>query len=161
MPEPANDDSDEMMAAITAAIGLGHAGDRVAARDELERLWGETDDALHRCTIAHFVADLQGSVTDELMWDERALAVAADLTDERAQQHDASFQVRAFLPSLHLNLADHHRRLGHVSEAQKHLTAAQADIDLLPDDDYGRLVRTGMERIKRALEERSTDPLTA
>ena len=158
---PANDNGDEMMAAITAAIGLGHAGDRVAARDELERLWGETDDALHRCTIAHFVADLQDSVADELMWDERALAVAADLTDERAQQHDASFQVRAFLPSLHLNLADAHRRLGNVPEAHRHLAAADVDIDSLPDDDYGRLILIGREKIRRALDENSTDPLLA
>lgn len=161
MPEPVNNEGDEMMAAITGAIGLGHAGDRVAARDELERLWGETEDPLHRCTIAHFVADLQESVADELMWDERALAVAADLTDERAQQYDASFQVRAFRPSLHLNLADAHRRLGHVADAHRHLTAADADLDLLPDDDYGRLIRTGREKIRRALAEGSTDPLPA
>ncbi|MCY1141027.1 hypothetical protein OWR29_23770 [Actinoplanes sp. Pm04-4] len=147
------------MVAITAAIQRGHAGDRAGARDELERLWGQTGDALHRVTIAHFVADLQESVADELSWDERALAVVAELTDERAQQYDKSFQVRAFKPSLHLNLADAHRRLGHVSEAWHHVALAQADIDLLPDDDYGRLVRTGMEKIRRALEEGSIEPL--
>lgn len=160
MPEAAGNNGDEIMAAITAAIGLGHAGDRAGARAELERLWVETGDALHRCTIAHFVADLQDSVADELMWDERALAVAAELTDERARQHDASFQVRAFMPSLHLNLADAHRRLGNVPAARHHLTAAEADIDTLPDDDYGRLIRTGMEKIRRALDDGSTAPLS-
>lgn len=160
MPEAADNDADEKMAAITAAIGLGHAGDRAGARAELERLWGETGDPLHRCTIAHFVADLQDAVADELRWDERALAVAAELTDERAQQHDPSFRVRAFLPSLHLNLADAHRRLGNVPAARHHLTAAEADIDSLPDDDYGRLVRTGMHKIKIALDDGSTAPLT-
>jgi hypothetical protein len=148
------------MSTITAAIQRGRAGDQAGARDELERLWGETDDALHRATIAHFVADLQESVTDELRWDERALAAVADLTDERARRYNDSFRVRAFLPSLHLSLADAHRRSGNVAEAHHHVTAAEAELDALPDDDYGRLVRTGMEKIRQALHDRSIAPLT-
>ncbi|WP_250035101.1 hypothetical protein [Paractinoplanes maris] len=149
-----------MMAAIGAAIERGRAGDRAGARAELEDLWSKTDDALHRVTIAHFVADLEETVADELMWDERALVVATDLTDERAQQYNKTFQVRAFLPSLHLNLADAHRRLGHSAEAHHHVAAAETELDALPDDDYGRLIHTGLHKIKQALAANSTAPLT-
>nr|WP_250008910.1 hypothetical protein [Actinoplanes sp. M2I2] len=147
------------MTAIVATIERGRAGDRAGARQELERLWGETGDALHRCTIAHFLADLQDSVADELTWDQRALVAVTDLTDERAQKYNNSFQVRAFLPSLHLNLADAHRRSGHEAEAHRHVAEAEAELDSLPDDDYGRLIRTGLHKIKQALADGSTEPL--
>ena len=72
---------------------------------------GEGDD-FHRCVIAHFMADLQEDERDELMWDERALAAVDGVSDERAQEYHPSLQVRGFMPSLYLSLADDHRRLG-------------------------------------------------
>ena len=153
-------ESDPVMAAIVAAVEQGRAGDRPGARQALEALWTETGDVLHRCTIAHFAADLQDSVADELRWDELALAEAGSMTEERIQQYDAAWQVRQLLPSLHLNLADAHRRSGHPDQAEQHLDAALAEIDSLPDNDYGTLIRTGAEKIKRALADKSTAPLT-
>lgn len=145
---------DNVMAAMAAAVEQGRAGDRTAARETLERLWdqvGEHGDALHRCSIAHYTADLQDSVTDELMWDERALAAATVLTDERAQEYHASLQVRAFLPSLHLNLADAHRRAGNAAQARHHLAAAAALADILPDDAYAQMIRSGIAKNQAAL----------
>ncbi|SNT36914.1 hypothetical protein SAMN05421812_10570 [Asanoa hainanensis] len=147
------------MAGIAEAVRMGQAGQRTAARDALTRLWGQADDPLHRCTIAHYLADLQESPEDELCWDERALAAAAVLTDDRARQHDASWQVQAMLPSLHLNLADVHRRLGHADVAPHHLDAARALLDSLPDGDYGTLIRQGFDRVEQALASGSSAPL--
>lgn len=155
MPE-----NDPVMAAIVAAVEQGRAGDRPGARQALEALWDETGDILHRCTIAHFAADLQDSVADELIWDERALAEASSVTEERIQQFDSSWQVRQLLPSLHLNLADAHRRSGDFTKAAHHLAEARTHLDTLPDNDYGTLIRTGAEKIERALTEKSTAPLT-
>ncbi|MER5457209.1 hypothetical protein ABT008_20705 [Micromonospora sp. NPDC002389] len=151
------------MAAIGVAVETGRAGDRAGARDALERLWetiGVDGDALHRCTVAHFLADLQDSVTDELTWDQRALAAITDLSEERARRYHDSLRVRAFLPSLRLNLADAHRRAGDAAEARRHLAAAEADLDALPDDGYGAMIRSGVARARQALDAGSTAPLT-
>lgn len=121
------DDADDVMTRIGRALDLGAAGDRTAARAALTEVWeqvGDTGDALHRCTIAHHLADLQDSVTDEVAWDRSALAAVADLSDERVQRDHASLRVRALLPSLHLNLADGYRRAGDVARARDHLTIA-------------------------------------
>ena len=113
---------DDVMARVTAAVQRGRAGERAAARQELEAMWAEVDrgggDAFHRCVIAHFTADLQDDDREELLWDERALAAVDGVTDERAQEFDVSLQVRGFLPSLYLSLADDHRRLGNPTRAR-------------------------------------------
>ncbi|MBB4691601.1 hypothetical protein [Paractinoplanes abujensis] len=159
MSESPSNGVDDVMAAIAAAVGRGRAGDRAGARQALAGLWDGSDDPLHRCSIAHYAADLQETVADELMWDERALAEAARLSDERARSYDAAWQVRALLPSLHLNLADAHRRSGHAKAARTHLAAAVADLDAVPDDEYGKLIRVGADRVRRALDAGSVEPL--
>jgi hypothetical protein len=153
---------DGTMAEIVAAVELGRGGARAEARRRLTDLWervGPEGDPLHRVTLAHFLADLQDDVRAELHWDERALAAAGDLTDERAQQYDAALRVRGMLPSLHLGVADCLRRLGDAPGARQHLAAAASSVDELADDDYGRLVRTGLEHVRAALEAGSTEPL--
>ena len=126
---------DETMAEFAAAVELGRGGARAEARRRLTDLWarvGPDGDPLHRVSIAHFLADLQDDVRAELRWDERALAAAGDLTDERAQRYDAALRVRGLLPSLHLNLADCLRRLGEASGARQHLAQAAASTEPLP-----------------------------
>ena len=154
--------SDETMAEIVAAVELGRGGARADARRRLTDLWervGPDGDPLHRVTLAHFLADLQDDVRAELRWDERALAAAGDLTDERAQQYAAALRVRGLLPSLHLNLADCLRRLGDAPGARQHLAEAESSIDELADDDYGRMIRAGLWHVRQALEAGSTQPL--
>ena len=142
---------DETMAEFAAAVELGRGGARAEARRRLTDLWarvGPDGDPLHRVSIAHFLADLQDDVRAELRWDERALAAAGDLTDERAQRYDAALRVRGLLPSLHLNLADCLRRLGEASGARQHLAQAAAS-----------MIRTGLWQVRQALEAGSTEPL--
>lgn len=126
----------EHLEQITAAIGLGHAGDREAAREQLGRLWDATDDRQTRCAIAHYLADVQDETPDELAWDVRALD---DVQDE------------AWLPSLHLNLADDYRRLGDTTRADEHLGLARKHLGLLGADAYGDLVRGGVDQVAAAL----------
>lgn len=144
-----------MMTAIAAAVELGRAGQRAQARNDLTELWnqiGADGDAFHRCTLAHYLADLQDSTETELLWDERALAAVADLTDERAQQYHATLQVRNFLPSLHLNLADDHRRLGDCELARKHLASTQDLLVHLAEDQYKEMIRAGLRHVTEALD---------
>jgi hypothetical protein len=156
--------NDDVMARLTAAVERGRAGDRADARAVLEALWteiGEDDgDAFHRCVIAHFTADLQEDDRSELLWDERALAAVTAVTDERAQMFDESLQVRSFMPSLYLSIADDHRRLGDAEQAAHFLARARSASDALGDDSYGSMVKNIMENIAAALAAGSTERLS-
>lgn len=155
--------SDDVMARIVAAVERGRAGDKPAARQDLATLWtemGEDDgDPFHRCVLAHFMADLQDDIHAELHWDELALAAVASVTDERAQQYDASLQVRGLLPSLYVSVADDLRRLGEMDRARGLVEQARSVSDALGDDEYGVLVKGIVESVGAALDEGSTEPL--
>lgn len=162
MEQSARATPDETMASIGAAVELGRSGQRSQARDALTGLWEQIDatgDALHRCTLAHYLADLQDTSQAELEWDERALAAAGDLTDKRAQRYDHAWQVQLLLPSLHLNLADGHRRLGNPARAREYLAQAQSLATHLPDDQYGGMIRSGVQHVSEALAAGSTQRL--
>ncbi|MGC4856910.1 hypothetical protein ACLQ24_26945 [Micromonospora sp. DT4] len=144
-----NDQSapDPTMTRIVEAVQLGQTGATAEARELLTALWdeiGPCGDALHRCTLAHHLADLQDTLDAELRWDERALASVSELTDERAQRHLSSLRVRAFLPSLYLNLADCHRRLGNAGQAWEYLAGAREHLARLPIDPYGEMIRAAV-----------------
>ncbi|MGW6741746.1 hypothetical protein ACWGDX_13630 [Streptomyces sp. NPDC055025] len=67
------------MTRIGQAVMLFHGGDREEARNRFGALWteiGEAGDPLHRCTLAHYMADTQDDPGDELAWDLRALTAA-------------------------------------------------------------------------------------
>ncbi|MEQ4303710.1 hypothetical protein ABNF97_20420 [Plantactinospora sp. B6F1] len=152
-------DTDGTMAGIAEAVGWGQAGRTEAARERLTELWeriGPTGDPFHRCTLAHYLADLQDDPAEELRWDLRALEAADTLTDERVQRHDSSFQVAAFRPSLQLNLAEDYRKLGRPDRAREHLTLARDALPALGDDPYGQMIRDGVERLAALLA--GTDP---
>lgn len=76
---------DAVMTRIGQAAMLLHGGDREEARKRFGQLWteiGETGDPLHRCTLAHYMADTQDDPGDELAWDLRALTAADGLNGE-------------------------------------------------------------------------------
>lgn len=150
---------DSTMNAITEAVALGRTGDLATARDRLLEIWhgiGPVGDPLHRCTLAHYLADLYDDPALALAWDIRALDAADALTDDRVQRHHASLQVAGFFPSLHLNLADNYRRLGSWNAAAEHLAAARARLDALPDDVYGTMIRTALAEVAEAVTRRSS-----
>ena len=147
--------ADPVFAEITAAVEAGRGGERVAARQRFAVLWARitgAGDPFHRCVLAHYAADVQDDPLEELRWDERALAAADEVTDERVRAHHASLQIAGFYPSLHLNLADVHRRLGHDAEAGRHLELARQRSDALGDDGYGHTIRSAIDRCGQRLE---------
>ncbi|HET6354132.1 hypothetical protein [Streptomyces sp.] len=145
---------DAVTTRIGQAIMLLHGGDREEARNRFGALWseiGEAGDALHRCTLAHYMADTQDDPGDELAWDLRALAAADGLSEERPARREAALEVRAFYPSLHLNLAADYVKLQHPEAARVHLDRARAAAGALGDDGYGNGVRAAIERLEGRL----------
>ncbi|MFD7629235.1 hypothetical protein ACFV7Q_24950 [Streptomyces sp. NPDC059851] len=164
-PSPAPDpvpapSPDPTMEAIGRAVTAGRAGDIGSARRKLLDLWsatGVTGDPLHRCTLAHHLADLYEDPARALVWDVRALDAADALTEQRLQEHHAGLRTAGFYPSLHLNLADDHRRLGSFDAAAEHIGAAREYAPRLPQDPYGDLLRTAIGEVAAAIAARDTD----
>ncbi|UAK29898.1 hypothetical protein K8O92_18045 [Nocardia asteroides] len=152
--------SDDTMNTITSAVALGHEGRPDDARDALLAVWaslGPQGDPLHRCTLAHYLADLYDDAAEALTWDIRALDAADSLSDDRAQTYDGSLRVAAFYPSLHLNLADNYRRLGSFDAAQRQIDAARARVHTLAEDGYRATIRTAVDEVESAIQERRTE----
>jgi hypothetical protein len=148
--------TDETLTRINQGVQLHHQqGRREAARELFARIWeeigGERGDPLHVCVLAHSMADVQDDVDQELVWDERALAAADLLTDARVAQAGVPMSVAALYPSLYLNLGECHRRLGDLGRARECLQRAQAGIGALGDDEYGQLIKGGLDRLARQL----------
>lgn len=146
---------DAMMTRIGQVVMLHHGGDREEARGRFLDLWaeiGEDGDPLHRCTLAHYMADTQDDPSDELAWDLRALSAAEELGDGRVAEHHQSLAVRAFYPSLHLNLAADYVKLGRSEAARSHLRRARGAVGALGDDSYGDGVRAAIGRLELRLD---------
>jgi hypothetical protein len=148
------DQPDEFMRRIGEGIGLSQRGERDGARALFLRIWDELrdeGDALHRCALAHHLADVQDDPREELAWDLRALAAADSVTKKRARQAGVAGSVRGFYPSLHLNLGDVYRRLGDRKRAREHLERGRAAAGVLDDDGYGKMIKGGLERLAERL----------
>lgn len=151
--------ADAVMTRIGQVVILHHAGDREEARHRLLDLWaeiGEDGDPLHRCTLAHYLADTQDDPFDELAWDLRALTAAEELTGDRPARHEGALAVRALYPSLHLNLAADYVKLGRVEAARSHLRRARGATDVLRDDSYGDGIRAAISRLELSVGERGS-----
>ncbi|MER5461819.1 MULTISPECIES: hypothetical protein [unclassified Streptomyces] len=154
MREQQEASGDAVMTRIGQVIMLLHGGDREEARNRFGALWaeiGEDGDPLHRCTLAHYMADTQDDPGDELAWDLRALSAADGLSEQRLAQHQETLAVRAFYPSLHLNLAADYVKLQRPEAARVHLDRARSATDALGDDGYGNGVRAAIDRLERGL----------
>ncbi|MGV9314823.1 hypothetical protein ACWDR0_21950 [Streptomyces sp. NPDC003691] len=146
--------------ALTTRIGqaamLLHGGDREEARNRFSALWSELGaggEALHRCTLARYLADTHDDPGDALAWDLRALAAADTALDGRAAP-GAARALRALYPSLHLDLAAGYLRLHRPEPARLHLGRARRALDgLAGDDSHMRRIRTGIEELARRLDE--------
>lgn len=157
--EQQEEPGDATMTRIGQAVILLHGGDRAEARERLAALWSEiagSGAALHRCTLAHYMADVQDDPGDELAWDLRALSAARELSgtgqaDEGAPEGGDGLAVRALHPSLHLNLAADYVKLRRPADARAHLDLARAATGALADDGYGNGIRAAIDRLERAL----------
>ncbi|MDX3243463.1 MULTISPECIES: hypothetical protein [unclassified Streptomyces] len=140
---------DALLTRIGQVVMLHHGGDREEARHRLLDLWrelGEDGDPLHRCTLAHYLADTHDDPSDELAWDLRALTAAEE-------EHEGSVEARALYPSLHLNLAADYVKLGRAEAARTHVRRARTAAVALRDDSYGDGVRAAISRLELQLGE--------
>jgi hypothetical protein len=141
------------MERISAAVELSQAGEAGAAREALGRLWEQLGAPLHQCAIAHAMADVQDDPCDELAWDLRALDAATAFTDAEVRAAGMPGTAAAMFPSLHLNLGEDYRKLSDLGPARRHCELGLAACSELQDDGYGRMIRTGLQRLAERLAE--------
>ncbi|CAN5750990.1 hypothetical protein BH23ACT12_BH23ACT12_22450 [soil metagenome] len=154
------DQQDEILTRIKDAFRLYCRSEVAEGRRLLHELWEELgpEKGYHRSVTAHYLADTQVELEDELMWDLRALAAAESLTSEAEDSNSFATAVRAFFPSLHLNLADAYRRLGNFEKARHHAEQGMATGDVLGLDHYGQTVRGGLIRVQTQIDELDKGP---
>ncbi|MFC3964014.1 hypothetical protein [Nocardia jiangsuensis] len=151
--------TDPTMTAVLTAVGTARDGDAATARAALLDLWagiGPAGDPLHRCTLAHYLADLYDDPAQSLAWNVRAIDAADTVTDDRVREQHDSLRIAGFYPSLHLNLADDYRRLGSFPAAAEHLARARQHAPALGPDPYGDLIRGAIDGVGAAIERRDT-----
>jgi hypothetical protein len=133
---------------IIGGIGITLGGERERGRRLLLECWSGTREGDHaqRCVLAHYLADTEDVLADEIAWDERALAAF-----EHLQAGDLAAvgipDAAGLAPSLHLNLADGYLRQNRLADAQTHLDAGLATAGVLGEDGYGQLIRGGLDRL--------------
>ncbi|CAM01190.1 ClpX C4-type zinc finger protein [Saccharopolyspora erythraea NRRL 2338] len=145
---------DPIMATIAQVQQAALQGRREQAASAYERLWSQVEHGrpLHRVSVAHYMADLQDGPAEELRWDERALEAAAEVTPQHA---DAS-PVAPLRASLHVNAARALHELGRGEDARRQLEAARQTERMLPEDGYGRLVRSRIDALSTEMDGQQT-----
>jgi hypothetical protein len=149
-------------ATVLAAVREAQTGDRTSARHRLLACWAETTagDHAYRCVLAHYLADLQDSLDEEVAWDRTAL-------EEHGRLHSDGLadvgipDVAGLASSLHLNLGDDYLRQGRISEADQQLRQGQAALGDLAENGYGRMVRDGLTRLGTRINEAADRPMTS
>lgn len=138
---------------VLRAVELSLAGEREAARERLEELWESLDgeDAFHRCVVAHYLADLQSDARWELHWDRLALAAALSGSPQSFDGRIPGIEYGSFLPSLYLNLAASHERVGELDAAKQQASVALRHLDRLGSSPLGELTRAAVLRLCESL----------
>jgi hypothetical protein len=119
------------------AQGMELEGDPSKAAAVFMEAWNRASSDSEKAIAAHYVARHQDAIAGKLLWDEKALH-HAKLSEETA--------IRAFYPSLYLNIAKCHEDLQAFDEALRHYCLAQQYAKELPDDGYSRFIRDGINR---------------
>lgn len=105
------------------------------ARRLFRQAWREATSDYERLIAAHYVARHQESIADKLKWDQTAL---------RAAQNVRDYSLNKFFPSLYLNIGKDYEDLQQWEEARKNYEWAAAYAGFLPNDGYGKMIRTGI-----------------
>ncbi|MDH2429175.1 hypothetical protein [Sphaerisporangium sp. TRM90804] len=105
------------------------------ARLLFAQAWERRTDDYDACVAAHYVARQQESAEETLLWNAVSLHHANAAGDGR---------VRAFFPSLYLNMGASHELLGEPAEAERYFRLAADHAGDLPDDPYGDMLRQGI-----------------
>ncbi|PQZ92941.1 hypothetical protein CQ018_10760 [Arthrobacter sp. MYb227] len=137
---------------VTEAIAVALGGEKERGGRLLLDCWNATKPSnhTHRCVLAHYLADTQNDLEQEIAWDEIALKEHAFLEDtDLAPLGIAS--ARGLLPSLQLNLADGYHRQGKNDLARDHVGQGLNAAETLNKDGYGQMILAGLNNLAQRI----------
>lgn len=129
------DPNNKIIKLCAEGMSLEGAGKKEEAAQLFRQAWDESTNDFEKITSAHYVARHQETVADKLRWDEIALQLALNINDET---------MKASYPSLYLNIAKCYEDLEDKTNALKHYELANSFAVLLPDDGYGKMIKSGI-----------------
>ncbi|HRH49774.1 MAG TPA: rRNA adenine methyltransferase [Panacibacter sp.] len=129
------DPNNKIIKLCAEGMSLEGAGRKEEAAQLFRQAWDESTNDFEKFTSAHYVARHQETVADKLKWDEIALQLALNINDET---------MKASYPSLYLNIAKCYEDLEDKTNALKHYELANSFAVLLPDDGYGKMIKSGI-----------------
>jgi len=131
------DQNNKIVKLCASGMGLEGEGKNEEALNLYQRAWAEAANDFEKFTSAHYIARHQKSVAEKLKWDETALQLALKINDET---------VRGSYPSLYLNIAKCFEDLNDPDNARKNYQLAFSFTDLLPENGYGKMIKSGIEK---------------
>lgn len=143
---------------ITAAISVALNGEKDRGQELLLDCWNASGpgDHAHRCILAHYLADTNTELEEEVAWDQMALDEHGFLADDDlAALGIASAQ--GLQPSLQLNLADGYHRQGRIALAREHLDLGLAHAEALNNDGYGKMILAGLNHLAQRIDASESD----
>lgn len=116
-------------------IAAEMAGRVAKAAALYQQAWEARSDDYDACIVAHYMARVQSSAAEVLRWNQSALDHAGTVADPE--------RVKAFYPSLHLNLGKSYEDMGDAAESRKYYELAERGAATLPDGRLTEMVRHG------------------
>lgn len=113
--------------------GEGRPEDAMRA---FEQAWQQAGTYLEKLIAAHYLARHQAVPELSLAWNNTALEMARNITDEG---------IRSFYPSLYLNIAKCYEDMGDHAQAEANYKDAERFAGYLGDDGYGNMIRSGIK----------------
>lgn len=118
------------------------ATDIDAAKELYQEAWVLAATNEERFIVAHYLARNQ-PLDEQLKWNQLSLDYALEID---------TAEIRATYPSLYLNLGKSYEEVGDMYMALENYQLAADNIKYLADDDYGKMIRSGivtaLERVK-------------
>lgn len=99
------------------------------------------------CVLAHYMADAQDDLREELRWDQLALDAASAAVPQEFDGRFPGMTLASFFPSLYLNLAADYEKLGDLALARKHAVMAAEAVPALDDSGLGSMTSAAIERL--------------
>jgi rifampin ADP-ribosylating transferase len=119
------------------------ASDREEACRLYQLAWENATNDFEKFIAAHYMARVQNSSKEKLVWDTEALQFALNINTE---------EMKANYPSLYLNIGKCYEDLSDFNNAIQNYNLALSYIVHLPKNGYGKMIEagiiSGIERVK-------------
>lgn len=138
------DPNNNVVKLCARGMSLEGEGKKEEAYEMFLQAWNEATNNFEKLTAAHYVARHQKSIADKLYWDKTALNLALEIDDK---------EIKGSYPSLYLNIAKCYEDLNNPGEAGSYYQLALSFAGDLPDDGYGKMIKSGimngLNRVKK------------